>query len=383
MIIKNLPIGILLFTVTTVNTFSQNTQPPSSEQSSVFKPSGNVWGYVFGDYYYQLHADSTKKRGSTQYAKIAKDYNAFAFRRVYLGYDYNISPNFSTELLIAHEGDTLGGQSRTFYLKAANVRWKNILPNNDLIIGQSATPIFALTSEKVWGYRNIEKTIIDMRGLGKSNDFGIAWQGKLNDKGDYGYNFMVANGTAQKLETDKYKKFYGEVYAKFMDQKIILDVTADYEPSSSTQSKTTLHGFVGYQTDPITAGVEVVSQTQKNAAVDTTLGSANAKNVNITPIGISVFVRGQIIPDKLNYFARFDNYNPDTKFDNAFRYKKSPTNYTENFITAGIDFMPVKNVHFEPNIWIDSYKSLQNSVTGLAKSDYDMTARLTFYYVFK
>ena len=222
-----------------------------------------------------------------------------------------------------------------------------------------------------------------MRGLGKSNDLGVSWQGKLNDKGDYGYNFMVANGTAQKLETDKYKKFYGEVYAKFMDQKIILDFTADYEPSSSTQSKTTIHGFAAYQSDPITAGIEVVSQTQTNAAVDTTLGSLNAKNVNVTPFGISFFVRGQIVPDKLNFFGRFDNYNPDTKFDAAVKYKKSPVNYTENFITAGVDYMPVRNVHLEPNIWIDSYKSLQNNVSGLKKSDYDMTARLTFYYVFK
>lgn len=374
---RDLFISVLCVIILTIDMQAQNNQP-ASDQPTEFKPSGKVWGYVFGDYYYQLHADSAK-RGSAQYAKTAKDYDAFAFRRIYLGYDYNISPNFSTELLIAHEGDTLGGQSRTFYLKLANVRWKNILRNNDLIIGQTATPIFALNSEKVWGYRNIEKTIVDMRGLGKSNDFGIAWQGKLNDKGDYGYNFMIANGTAQKLETDKYKKFYGEVYAKFMDQKIILDITADYEPSSSTQSKTTLHGFVGYQTNPLTAGVEVVMQTQKNAAFDTT----NAKNVNITPFGISLFVRGQIVPDKLGYFARFDNYNPDTKFDNAVIYKKSPASYSENFITAGLDFMPVKNVHLEPNIWIDSYNSLKNNVSGLAKSDYDMTARLTFYYVFK
>ncbi len=377
----------LTFLVSVLITFAsflnaQETAKPTADQPAEFKPSGKVWGYVFGDYYLQMHADSAK-RGSTQYAKTAKDYNAFAFRRVYLGYDYNISPNFSTELLIAHEGDTLGGQTRTFFLKAANLRWKNILPNNDLVIGQTSTPIFATVSEKVWGYRSIEKTIIDMRGLGKSNDLGIAWQGKLNDKGDYGYNFMVGNGTAQKLETDKYKKFYGEFYAKLMDQKIILDVTGDYEPSSKTQSKTTLHGFVAYQTDPFTAGIEIVTQTQTDAAVDTTSGAANAKNVNVTPFGISIFARGQIIPDKLNYFARFDNFNPDTKFDASIKYKKSPTNYSENFITAGVDFTPIKNVHFEPNIWIDTYNSLKKNVTGLAKSDYDMTARMTFYYVFK
>ncbi len=83
---------------------------------------------------------------------------------------------------------------RSVYIKAANIRWKNFIKNNDLIFGQQATPIYATLSESVWGYRSIEKTIIDMRGLGSSNNFGIAWQGKLNDQGDYGYNFMIGNG---------------------------------------------------------------------------------------------------------------------------------------------------------------------------------------------
>ena len=44
-----------------------------------FKPSGKVWGYVFGDYYYKVHADSLN-RGNTQYSNIAKDKNFFEFR---------------------------------------------------------------------------------------------------------------------------------------------------------------------------------------------------------------------------------------------------------------------------------------------------------------
>ena len=36
-----------------------------------------------------------------------------------------------------------------------------------------------------------------------------------------------------------------------------------------------------------------------------------------------------------------------------------------------------------PNVWVDTYKNKLSSATGLAKSDYDMTVRLTFYYIFK
>ncbi len=77
---------------------------------------------------------------------------------------------------------------RTVFIKAANLRWKNIFHNGDLVMGQMSTPTFATTSEPVWGYRSLEKTIMDMRKIGGSNDVGVSLQGKFNDKGDYGYN---------------------------------------------------------------------------------------------------------------------------------------------------------------------------------------------------
>lgn len=379
-------LAVILLYSAQMNVTGQPTQQTTGDKPADFQPSGTLWGYVIGDYYVKTHADSLS-RGKTQYAGKAypKNYDAFAFRRIYLGYDYNISQHFSAEFLLTHESDVVDPSGdRSMYIKAANIRWKNIVPNNDLIIGQMATPIFALMSEKIWGYRSIEKTIADMRGLGSSNDLGIAWQGKIDSKGTAGYNFMIGNGTAQKLETDKYKKFYGEIYAKLLDQKLILDLTSDWEKSSPTQSKTTIKGFVAYQTKPVTVGVEVVNQVQKGYVTDSIAGSHVLSN--IVPFGVSVWVRGGIIKSKLSYFARFDTYNPDTKFNVATLYPKaSPytaNKYNEDFITAGLDYTPVKNVHIEPNIWVDTYDSKLSNVSGRAKSDYDMTARLTFYYIF-
>ncbi|HVN58641.1 MAG TPA: hypothetical protein VMT63_10110 [Bacteroidales bacterium] len=377
--------AILIFAEITVS--GQNTQQVQTDNKPAeFKPSGTLWGYVFGDYYVKTHADSLS-RGKTQYAgkSYPKNYDAFAFRRIYLGYDYNISEHFSAEFLLSHESDVVDPSGdRSMYIKAANIRWKNIIPNNDLVIGQMNTPLFALVSEKAWGYRNIEKTVADMRGFGSSNDFGIAWQGKVDSKGTFGYNFLISNGTAQKLETDKYKKFWGEIYAKLLDQKLTLDFASDYEPLNGTQSKTTVKGFAAYQTTPVTIGIEVVSQTQKAYATDSISGSN--VSANIVPFGFSAWIKGTVIKSKLNYFARFDTYNPDTKFSTSTLYPKakpySANKYTENFITAGLDYTPVKNVHIEPNLWVDTYKSKLTTVSGKAKSDYDMTARLTFYYVF-
>jgi len=376
--IRRLFFLIILFAMT-IPVYSQKT---GTQQPSEFKPSGRVWGYTFGDYFWKLHADSLG-RGNTQYSGLARDYDAFQFRRIYLGYDYDISEHFSASVLLAYEGNTDVQGERTVFIKAANIRWKNFIHNNDLVLGQSSTPFFATMSESVWGYRSIEKTITDMRKICSSNDVGIAWIGKVNDKGDYGYNFMLANGTAQKPETDKYKKVYGELYARFMDQKFIIDMAGTYEKASTKQSKTAIKGFVAYQSDPVTVGVEVFSQTQKAAAMDTTAGTENAKDVNIIPFGLSVFVRGQIIANKLNYFARYDNYNPDTDYNANILYSSGGFSDKENFITAGFDWMPIKNVHLMPNIWYNSYGSMKNNVSGKVKNDYDMVARITFYYIYK
>ena len=78
-----------------------STQAQSSlNNDSAYKAgaanTGRLWGYVFGDFYYKSHADSLNRGGSNQYSGIPQSRNAFQFRRIYLGYDYNINSNFSS-----------------------------------------------------------------------------------------------------------------------------------------------------------------------------------------------------------------------------------------------------------------------------------------------
>lgn len=373
----------LFFLIVFSNAQAQNTNSVNNDEKSTFKPSGKLWGYVFGDYFLKVHADELN-RGNVQYSKLPKDFNAFAFRRIYLGYDYQISEKFSTQLLLANENDNadLIGE-RTVYIKAANLRWKDIIPHNDLVIGQTATPIYAILSEKIWGYRSIEKTVTDMRHLNSSNDFGISWQGTSNEKGNFGYNFMLANGTAQRPENNKYKKFYGELYAKFFNQKFIVDLTGNYDVSSSSKSISGIRGFLGYESKSLNGGIEIYSQVSKDAAKDTINGTLNPIITDVTPFAFSVFIRGQILPSKLGYFARFDSYNPDRNFNPEAEYLTTISSDKEKFVTAGIDWSPIVNVHFMPNIWYNSYNSMLGNVSGNTKQDYDLTARMTFYYIFR
>lgn len=366
-----------------VSVFSQDTT-----KAKEFTPStrgGKVWGYVFGDYYYKLHADSTNR--ASQYSNQPADMNGFELRRAYLGYDYNFSEKFSAEILLSHEGNKNADNTRAVFLKSANVRWKNIFKNTDLVIGESSTPAWPMLTEKIWGYRSVEKTTMDMRGAGSSTDIGVSLQGKLDEKGNFGYNIMAGNGTGTKFEIDRFKKFYGDVYAKFWNQKIIVDAYGDYERTQLSpyhKSKMTWKAALAYQTEKITVGTEVFQQTLENNSIYTEPpSSSKIDTVDAVATGISFYSRGIILKDKLEFFARYDIYNPDTKFISDNTYSGYSAYNTEMFMTAGFDYTPVKNIHIIPNIWYNSYHSRKNGVVGLAKDDYDMVGRLTFHYIFK
>lgn len=376
----------LLFLAVLIVAFAGHSKLYAQDNTAPFVPSGKVTGQLFLDYYWKVHAD-TLLRGSTYYAGLPKGANAIDPRRIYLGYEYQFSPKISAGFLAAYESNYDAQGDRTLYVKNAYLKVKDIYKNADLVLGDQNTPTFTMMEENVWGYRSIEKTIADMRGLGKSTDVGVALLGRFDDKGNFGYNVMIGNGTGQKPETNIFKKFYGGLYGKFANQKIIVDLNADYERTqlwfNYDQSKTTLKAFVAYQSTPITVGLTYVTQLGQNGAIATDVANATSDTSTLMPQGFSAFVHGQIVPDKLNFFARFDYYSPDVNYTNTDVYNKGYTGgLQENFITAGLDFTPLKNVHFMPNVWIDMYHSQAKGVSGSIENDQDIVARLTVFYKF-
>ncbi len=79
----------------------------AQKADSTFKPSGKVWGQVFADGFYKVHADPYG-RGAGQYAGTTnwpQSINGFQLRRMYLGYTYDISPKYTAELLLSAENN--------------------------------------------------------------------------------------------------------------------------------------------------------------------------------------------------------------------------------------------------------------------------------------
>ena len=323
---------------------------------------GKVHGYVFGDYFYMVGADTAAIRGAGQYSAAPKDFQAFQFRRLYLYYDHTFSEKFFAQFLLEGNDKTFepGGKYGMF-VKSAYLEWKGAVPLGSIAIGLVPTPTWSLLSEKVWNYRSIEKTIIDFRGFGSASDIGLQLRGKFDRDGTFSYVAMIGNGTGQKPENNKYKKYYGSLSIK-PKKELVLEGYIDYEPAALEKNKTTLKGFAGYQTESFTFGVEAFQQTQAKA------GAAAA---DATPFGISFFAWARVLGvDALNAFVRFDMFDPNTKVRNA--------GYKENFIVAGFDYMPIPNVHLMPNIWINSY-----SAKGGGSRDSDVAARITLFYVYK
>lgn len=397
--------------------------------------SGRLWGYVFADFYYKSHSDSLNRGANNQYTGIPQSRNAFQFRRIYLGYDYNISKKFSAELLLAAEdnfepfnppgtgagnavnsGDELSNSKETFFIKLANIRWKNIWKGTDLVVGEQATPAFPLLAERIWGYRSIERTISDIRRT-PSYDMGAGLQGRFDAKGNYGYNLLVGNGNGDKPAQSSFRWFYGDVYAWFFDKRFVVDLYADYQRLNWMpgwhHDRQMIKGYLAYTTPALTIGAEGFINTIRADTKAVLPGGVGADTINTVAQGLSFYVHGDIIKDKLRFFARWDGYNPNTKVDNnkysGYAGIKSPSGYMtpgykltfdpstgtpngatattdptskEMFITAGLDFTPAKNVHFMPNIWYNHYKSQLNNQTGSSNGDYDMVYRMTFYFIF-
>ncbi len=342
---------LLLLIFVSENTLAQKPEYPAD-------PSGKFWGYAFGDYFYKTGGDSTVT--SLEYTKYKKDFNSFEFRRINVGYDYSFNENFVSTISIAYDGEEVTSDGkRTVYVRDANVKWKNIFTNSDLSFGILLTPGYTAVSEKLWGYRSFEKTIMDQRGILGSRDVGIMLNGTFDKNKTFGYYLMIGNGRGVRLENNKYKKFYGNLFYNSRDKKIIFNVYSDYEQTDAFLRKFTLESFLGIQLEKFNFGIEGFVQYHKRKFGGTGIIISGLSNSNLGPYGISFFSNGTLIENKLKYFARYDFY------------KSSRYALSQQFVSVGLDFTPYKKVHIMPNLWLNAYAKYQKT---------DVVPRITVFF---
>jgi hypothetical protein len=235
---------------------------------------------------------------------------------------------------------------------------KNTLPRTSFLFGILTTPIWE-NSEDFYGYRSIERTIGDFRGIGSSADLGVELKGFADAGHRVGFSAMVGDGLGQKAEDNRYKKVYLSLPLKPTDD-IRIEPYVDYEwvPSQVGGDKATYKIFTGYEGKKYSAGGELIDRV--NHAVS---------GRNKEPFGFSLFGRYKLV-EKATLFARYDRWQPNTRAADRID--------TDLYI-AGVDWEPYKDVHVMPNVEATQYLA-QGAAD--APPHHDIQARITFYYKF-
>jgi hypothetical protein len=319
--------------------------------SSLAAQEGKISGYIFGDYFYEFsHPNATTD---------ALNRNGFQFRRAYFTYDRNLSERFSTRFRLEMNSPDLfnsqdfGPSSQlTPYIKHAYLRWNNFILQSNLSFGLVGTPTWNI-SEEVWGYRSVEKTIMDLRRVASSADLGMALEGRLSKSGELNYHLLVANGAGTRSETDKNKRVYVNAPIKIQNAYFIVPYV-DYEGGNQGRSKNTLALFAGLQKPRFHGGVEVFRKKSNKAL---------ANDQDRTENGFSIF--GAVkVAEKVKLLGRYDIYDPNTDLDDD----------GNTFVIAGMDFAPEKNVNIMPNVRIESYQASGRKENTIGQ--------LTFFFKF-
>ena len=313
-------------------------------------------GLMFGDLFYNASAINPAN----------KDLNGFQFRRVYITTDYTINDQFSTRFRM--ESAISSGSNIGVFVKDAWLKWKNVFKGSDLIIGMSPTPAFDV-SEGAWGYRSLEKTIMDYFGIVSSRDIGIDLKGKLDEDGVAKYWLKIGDGSGNKPETDKYKRYYAQLQFN-PSSNLLITVYGDYashapkfdafDGQMKSNSAFVAAGFINYkQGKDFALGVESFIKSQQN-----NFAVGNAALQNQSGFGVSVWAHA-MLSDKVGVVGRYDSYDPNTN--------SAITNDRQGLIIAAIDFKAAPKVSVMPGIEVHTVQGANDS---------DVTPRVTFFWQF-
>jgi hypothetical protein len=343
---------------------------------------GKFSGLMFGDYYYNVARDG--KYGTGLFANSTTPASAgaaagntamqaFQIRRIYLTYDNDLTDQFTFRFRVEDDQSAIFGNGKLGdFIKDAYLKWKNVFSGSDLIFGIQPTSAYDI-SEAAWGYRPLEKVIMDVRGIVSSRDNGIALRGKLTGDGMLNYWVMIANQSANGVAANKYKRYSALVQVKpIANFQATVNIDFQARPNHLGVHGDSLSNnilvpslFLGYaQPSQYSFGIEgfLKSQSNQYKPAGGSLGSQSG-------MGISVW-GSYNIESELAVVLRYDNYDPNTDSNSK--------GDAQNYIIAGLDWKVAKNVSIMPNLLYETYEA----PSGATTPDASITARVTFSCVF-
>lgn len=331
------------------------------------KPAGKVSGQVFFDYYHNVGRDTGLASMKNTVLKGNKDQYGFMARRVYFTYDFFLSEKIGGRFRLEADENALAAGNGAIipFIKDAYLEWNDIFYGSKLIVGIQPTIAYEV-SESVFGFRSLDKTQLDLRGVISSRDVGVTLKGKIDGEGVINYAIQYGNNSHVKPETDKFKRLSGLFYVKPY-KNVHLTVYGE-QVWKAADNDAMLYSFsAGYmEKDEYAFGMESYLQMTNK---DYTQKDKKEKSTR-SQLGFSVYGHYYFMPE-MGLMARFDMFDPNLDAD----FKGDSRNY----ILAGLVWKAAKNLQIIPNIQMETFEKVE-SETGDKEYDPSMTARITLVY---
>lgn len=291
-------------------------------------------GRAYVDYFYTLSSPTSATDGL----------HGFTYRRLYLTADYTLSEDFTGRArLEANEGST-GPNGPMPYVKDLYLTW-HYNGDHSATLGVTSPPAFDV-SDDIWGYRSLDKTLLDLEGIVSSRDFGLRFDGPVGAGETVRYAVMLANNSGVRPETDPYKRVYGQLVGT-PSEEVTLVAGADYAGYGDQRDQgVRLSAFGSYDPGPFRVGLEGYWH-------NLTFDNAGDR----TDVGISGFAVAEVAPD----------WELVARLDRSREAASGPTRL-ETLLLAAVAYRPHPNVSLMPNL------RLRNVSTA---SDPDTRARVT------
>ncbi len=347
-----------------------------AQTGSEEEQKSRVWGYIFGDMFWKADGD-TALWGRGEFMDTEKNELGGRLRRIYLGYDHDITPDVTTRVLLETNAGTTDPEGRfSPIIKLGYLKWKipgDFLFNQVLNVGLIPTPIFSFP-EKTFGYRSVEKEALDARGIGRSTDQGISYSASFDENSDFGFTVLVGNGTGTRPVDEKRLEYTGSLFGKFFDSRFTIETMFNYKSLGDDRENSILRAFLGYQADTFRFGGEIARIIN---SVDTPAGFNE-----VEPLLFSLFAAFNVpqIGDNLEFFGRFDRFDPDTDF-RADKIFPDDLQFFSNqsLLIVGFNYQPIDRISVIPNLYFNFYDT---KTSGVANRKSDVILRTTLYYTF-
>lgn len=316
--------------------------------------NSKISGYLFGDAYGVISHHDPAIEGE----------NGFWFRRVYLTLDSKVSESADVRFRFeaSSPGDFSTSKNLEPYLKDLYLRWKH--GRFEAYSGLSSSPTWDLL-ESHWGYRQVEKTPLDLYKWGSSRDIGLAIKGAFDQGKHVRYHVMFANGEGTKSETDDGKKVMAS-FSIYPIEKWTIELYGDVDQRPGQTDRVTWQVFAGYKADAGRFGLQYAGQKREISSTDE-LDLGMASIYGAVKLGERAIVLGRV--DR-----NFDPIPGGATIDYvAFNQTAEVT-----LALLGIDIALSDKVNLIPNMEAVFY----DAVDAGPEPDTDLIGRLTLFAQF-